>query len=102
MNNGDPNNISDKEIKETNMIDKSSGGGLGFTSSAPPEIPQAPQKPEPKPSKDKEQISMSNSKKLNSKKDSTRQKLMKGKFGLQSYSAPIKPVKPVTKTKGKK
>ncbi len=55
MNNGDPNEkISINDIKETNMIDKSSGGGLGFTSSAPPEIPQVPQKPEPKPSKDKE------------------------------------------------
>ncbi len=54
MINDDSNKNPDSPIKETNMIDKSSGGGLGHTASAPPEIPQMPQRPEPKPSKDKE------------------------------------------------
>ncbi len=45
---------------------------------------------------------MSNSKKSNSKKDRSDQKLIEGKFGLQSSTAPIKPGKPVLKAKGKK
>lgn len=35
-------------------------------------------------------------------KDSSGRTLMKGKFGLQSAAAPTKPLKPTTKTKGKK
>gem|GEM_PF-5454039 len=56
MNNEDSNKIPipDNPIKETNMIDKSPGGGLGFTSSEPPEIPLIPQRPEPKLSKNEE------------------------------------------------
>lgn len=54
MNPENSNTTTDNQENNINIIDHSSGGNLGFTSSAPPEKPQIPASNEPIPSKDKE------------------------------------------------